>query len=524
LTDSAPETEPVPSTRFGRLRQACVRFLLQACVWFLLSLAIAAMLVVGQPFEFGNALRFSTANWMPWALITPIVFWTSGRFPIVRGHLVRSIPIHLVVGLVCTIAVAWITLQLPFAFGPLLSISGDARAGAQRTDRIVHFNPGPGFPAGFGAGTVAGGEFVVRSQGSSLLAGPFGPGGPPVSVNHTMNAATFQVQGPVPSVAPPSLDPVPPPEATGAGPSPGPTFTVPVNGGFVVRGGMPAMASGAVTVANGAGLVGFAPGIALRPFEPTWQMRLMPLVIRANAGIAVYLIIASAAHAMAFYRQAQERERQSLALVASRNQAKLDALRLQLQPHFLFNTLNAISTLVHRDPDAADNLIGDLSDLLRVSLQTTAHEVTLARELELLDHYLAIEQARLGDRLRIRREIDPAALGAFVPTLILQPLAENAVRHGIEPRLAPGTITLRARREGGVLRLAVADDGVGFNPAASVARRGIGLANSEERLRTLHGDRAQLEVVTPPAGGVRVEIALPFRTEPTAATSAAAGA
>ncbi len=170
---------------------------------------------------------------------------------------------------------------------------------------------------------------------------------------------------------------------------------------------------------------------------------------------------------------------------------------------------------MHRDPEAADCLIGDLADLLRVSLQTTAHEVPLARELELLDHYLAIEQTRLGGRLTIRREIDPAALGAFVPTLILQPLAENAIRHGIEPRLAPGTLTLRARREGAVLRLTVADDGVGFDPlVARSARRGIGLANSEERLRTLHDDRAHLDVVTPPEGGVRVEITLPFCTAP----------
>jgi sensor histidine kinase YesM len=246
-------------------------------------------------------------------------------------------------------------------------------------------------------------------------------------------------------------------------------------------------------------------------------MLLVPLALRANVGFAIYFIIASAAHAMAFYRHAQERERQSLALAASRNQAKLDALQLQLQPHFLFNTLNAISTLVHRDPAAADRLIGDLSDLLRVSLQTTAHEVPLARELELLEHYLAIEKVRLGDRLQIVREIDPDVLGAYVPTLILQPLAENAVRHGLEPRLAAGTLTLRARRDGDTLRLTVADDGVGFDPSiARRARRGIGLANSEERLRTLHDDRARLDFVSPPEGGVRVDVSLPFRTEPTA--------
>jgi LytS/YehU family sensor histidine kinase len=212
-----------------------------------------------------------------------------------------------------------------------------------------------------------------------------------------------------------------------------------------------------------------------------------------------------------------------MALEASRNQAKLDALRLQLHPHFLFNTLNAISTLVHRDPEAADNLIGDLSELLRVSLQTAEHEVPLARELVLLDHYLAIEQARLGERLVVRREIDPAALRGRVPTLILQPLAENAVRHGIEPRLGRGVLTLEARRVGDRLALAIMDDGVGLRAGASRAGEGVGLRNGTERLRTLHGDAARLEVREAPGGGVRVEIELPYR-EPGADGAAAASA
>ena len=505
LTLTASETATVSLSRLGRIRQAGVRFVLQACVWFMLSLAVAAMLVVGQPFEFASALRFSAANWMPWALITPIVFWASGRFPIVRGHLVRSIPVHLVVGLICTIAVAWITLQVPFAFGPLLRVNSESSPGHRVDDDAGNVAIEPGF---FGART---GE--VRIMG--------GPAGSIVTFGTASNGVMFQTQASVTgrSVFPPG--PLPDAGPVFTGPPGGPTFEHRGPGGFVVRGGVPATAAGTVIGGQGSGVVAFGPATAMSPFQPSWQMMLMPLLMRANAGIAVYLIIASAAHAMGFYRQAQERERQSLALVASRNQAKLDALRLQLQPHFLFNTLNAISTLVHRDADAADNLIGDLSDLLRVSLQTTAHEVTLARELELLDHYLAIEQARLGDRLRIVREIDPSALVAYVPTLILQPLAENAVRHGLEPRLAPGTLTLRAQREDGLLRLTVADDGVGFDPLASGARRGIGLANSEERLRTLHDDRARLEVIAPPAGGVRVEITLPFRREPTAPAAAA---
>jgi len=239
-----------------------------------------------------------------------------------------------------------------------------------------------------------------------------------------------------------------------------------------------------------------------------------PLSLRGNFGLALYLIVMSGAHALAYYRRVQERDRQALALTASLTQARLDALRLQLQPHFLFNTLNAISTLVHRDAHAADELISDLSDLLRASLENTDHEVPLVREIELLDRYLAIEQTRLGARLRIVREIDPAAAAALVPTFLLQPLAENAIRHGLEPRLAPGTLTISARREGANLRLAVTDDGVGLGAAAAgTARHGIGLANSEERLRTLHQGRAHLALLSPPAGGVRVEVVLPFITE-----------
>jgi LytS/YehU family sensor histidine kinase len=236
----------------------------------------------------------------------------------------------------------------------------------------------------------------------------------------------------------------------------------------------------------------------------------------------MYLILMAGAHALAYYRRAQDRDHQALALTASLNQARLDALRLQLQPHFLFNTLNAISTLVHRDPHAADELIADLGGLLRASLENKDHEVPLAREIELLDRYLAIEQTRLGGRLLIVRDLDPAASAALVPTFLLQPLAENAIRHGLEPRTTPGTLTIRAYREGDDLHLSVTDDGLGLaTPAARTARQGIGLSNSTERLRALHHGRARLALMSPPEGGVRVEIVLPFHTERSVATTVA---
>jgi two-component sensor histidine kinase len=237
-----------------------------------------------------------------------------------------------------------------------------------------------------------------------------------------------------------------------------------------------------------------------------------PFALRGNFGLAIYLIVLSAAHALGFYRRAKERDLQAAELSEHLTRAKLDALRLQLQPHFLFNTLNAISTLVHRDAHQADELIGDLSDLLRLSLLTTDHEVPLARELELLDRYLAIEQTRLGDRLKIVRNIDPAATAALVPTFVLQPLAENSIRHGLEPRGTGGTITISARATAQTITLAVADDGVGLAADQLTARRGIGLANTEARLQALHGADATLELITPPEGGLRVELTLPFKT------------
>jgi two-component system, LytTR family, sensor kinase len=228
--------------------------------------------------------------------------------------------------------------------------------------------------------------------------------------------------------------------------------------------------------------------------------------------LAVLAVSMSLTHAWRLYQRVQERDRRALELTASLSRAKLEALRLQLQPHFLFNTLHTISHLVHRDPAAADEMITNLSELLRRSLEDGEQEVPLRRELEILDCYFAIEQVRLGRRLTITRHIDEAALDGLVPLLVLQPLAENAVRHGLEPRTAGGTITVHAERHGDVLRLEVTDDGRGLKPAdADTERRGIGLTNTEERLRELHGSAATLELRAPESGGVSVRIELPFR-------------
>jgi LytS/YehU family sensor histidine kinase len=221
--------------------------------------------------------------------------------------------------------------------------------------------------------------------------------------------------------------------------------------------------------------------------------------------LSAYLVLASAAHAAFFYRRAKERE-------ASLATARLEALRTQLEPHFLFNTLNTISGLVHAEPDRADAVITALGDLLRLTLETSeARELPLREEMRLVDAYVAIMQARFEERVKSVVEISPEARDALVPAFILQPLVENAVRHGLEPLPAGGTVRISARREGERLRIEVADDGAGLREDAP-SREGIALANTRARLRALHGERASMELRAGERGCI-VSLKLPFRTD-----------
>jgi LytS/YehU family sensor histidine kinase len=237
------------------------------------------------------------------------------------------------------------------------------------------------------------------------------------------------------------------------------------------------------------------------------------LTAQARMNLPIYWIIVSIAQALTHYRRAQERERRAIELEARLTEARLDALRMQLHPHFLFNTLHAISTLVHKDPNAADEMIGNLSELLRAALDTSdRQEVTLGEELSFLDHFLEIQQTRFGERLRVERQVDTALLAAYVPTLILQPLVENAIRHGVEPHPGPGVIAIAARREGEGLRLTVRDNGAGPKPAAR-EREGIGLANTRARLEQLYGATARLRF-SAAAEGYTAELEIPYHEHP----------
>jgi two-component sensor histidine kinase len=214
-----------------------------------------------------------------------------------------------------------------------------------------------------------------------------------------------------------------------------------------------------------------------------------------------------------YYIRYREREIQAVQLQRELAESRLSALRMELNPHFLFNTLHAVSALIHTNPAAADKVVARLSDVLRLTLdQSKPQEVPLREEIEFLDKYLAIEQTRFEDRLLVRKEIAPDAASACVPYLILQPLVENAIRHAIEPLEQAGRLVIQAKVQNGTVQLTVKDNGEGLKPPSN-GRTGIGLANVRSRLRHLYGDAARLDLANGPEGGVEARITLPYRQE-----------
>jgi two-component system LytT family sensor kinase len=231
--------------------------------------------------------------------------------------------------------------------------------------------------------------------------------------------------------------------------------------------------------------------------------------------LVFYGFVLGVAHAVLYYERYRERERAAEQLARGLTEARLQALKMQLQPHFLFNTLNAISALIPAEAKPARRMVARLGDLLRISLEhEETQEVTLREELAFLEPYLEIEQARLEDRLTVVMEIAPETLDARVPHLLLQPLVENAIRHGIAPRIEPGRVAISAATspDDRFLHLEVRDDGRGVDQDNQVrTRRRVGLTNIQSRLQQLYEGEHRFELENQPDRGVVVRITLPFR-------------
>ncbi len=229
---------------------------------------------------------------------------------------------------------------------------------------------------------------------------------------------------------------------------------------------------------------------------------------RTGPDLVIYWGLAGLAHAVLFRTRLAERDETARQLQAELTEAQLEALRSQLNPHFLFNALNTISGLVHREPGLADRAIADLGDILRNALQQRSQIIPLDQELQVVERYLALERLRLGDRLNVVIDVDDAAMESPVPVFALQLLAENAVRHGIEPARAGGTLAISGRRTPDGLELIVWDEAHAHDRTQKQPGHGVGLPNIRERLRHLFGESARLLIEQKP-GGTQVRLIIP---------------
>lgn len=249
------------------------------------------------------------------------------------------------------------------------------------------------------------------------------------------------------------------------------------------------------------------------PFESFLDAYKFFVTVNVHLSMLIYMSVVGTASAYRYYQKYRERELQASQLEARLAQSRLQVLKMQLHPHFLFNTLNAISELIHKDPESADRMLTDLSDLLRLSFENLeVQEIPLKQELEFLEKYLEIEQMRFHDRLTVNMHIAPDTLDASVPNMLLQPLVENAIKHGIAPRSSGGRIDIDAARSNGHLEISVSDDGLGvpFGDLQNLPE-GVGLSNTRRRLRHLYGDKHTFNLRPREKGGISVDMVLPYK-------------
>ena len=241
------------------------------------------------------------------------------------------------------------------------------------------------------------------------------------------------------------------------------------------------------------------------------------VVANFSEGVGIYLLIAITFYAFNYYRRFREGQLRNLQLEAQLSQAQLHALKMQLHPHFLFNTLHSISALLNKDPQSSRKMITRLGDFLRLTLENSgAQEVTLQKEMEFLTCYLEIERIRFQDRLVTRINLADETLDAKVPNLILQPIVENAIRHAIAPRSTPGLIEIEAKQEGTKLRIQVRDNGPGISEHRTSERvfsKGLGLTNTSTRLEQLYGTAHVFDLSNSPEGGLVVTLEIPFHRD-----------
>ena len=247
-------------------------------------------------------------------------------------------------------------------------------------------------------------------------------------------------------------------------------------------------------------------------FSTLFRLYTSPSQVNFRLRLLIYAVTVLVSLTLDYYDRLQGREIELSKLEKQLADAQLQALKMQLHPHFLFNTLNSVSALMYKDTTAAEAMIVKLENFLHMTLESSgSQEVTLRKELEFLNYYLQIEQIRFQDRLAVQMEIDPATLDARVPNLIMQPIVENAIRHGVASRAAHGCIEIRTHRTNGVIQLQVKDNGPGLEKENHVPREGVGLSNTRLRLQQIYGDLYRFDLTNAPGGGVIATVELPYQ-------------